>query len=1018
MTGHSWILRIGTPGLFLFVACLPLLFGQGCPGSGFPPFTEPAGARPPGDGSLTGNVPPSLSFTAPLTDLAAEVGDIVAISWTAEDPDNRASITILLDPDRQFGNGNEIVVLPAATTENLLGGFNLATATLPPATYRIIARLSDGVNPNVIVVAPGRLLLYGAGLAPGNVGPTIQVTAPSINLGVSQGDDVTISYCGRDPDDDGRTPPTAPSIVLLLDFDNDPTNDLEPLIAHLEAASAGFAVTYDGAYVFDFICAFGRFPVDLSDLAIALSLQTGIPIPAALTTDKCIILDCVPDNDCGVLVPTPRLDENGNPVEDDDGNPIFDLVPTPATDFELEVDVGAIPPRANGDPYYIRATMSDRVNRPVHGYGRGTLSVTQLGSGVIDLRQVGRTVSGSKFIGFDAGSRAGSGGIGVGDMDGDGVDDFVILSMFGGQINAGSAHLVLGLPDGGKFGSEVPLTSITTVYRGSIFLMPTTTGTNGLVAAARMGDVTDDGLPDMLLGAPYVEVFPHLHDDDPLDCDPPVCYPDLRPNPLSLPGADAFNAAMTGYDWREGLAGEEDSQFVCSHDLDLLRTTPIDGGYAFLIASENSLSGSVYNTLWTGAITTYGSGHYGAIFRGPWYDAPDLSQTVTPNWLSPNNRFGQTVATMPPMTNTSLSISPRYGTTLLISAPNGYEGRGHITITPNNNFINFTTEVLDFPNTESFPAYSDDFGLCTCDVVCRARTFPGFSTIVGAAIGDELGYASAAGDYNLDGSRDILCGAPGAEREGMNGRGIVYIIFGRPDWSGLDLGLQNPPRMEIWGTSRDDRFGEVQTIVGDLNQDGLPDIGFASQWADGPGGIDSGFIGVVFGGRRLTGENVFTVDQVGTPELPGFRIHGTQPGGHAGATLNTAGDFNGDGTDDMVIVAPNEERTIDGITRVGVAYLIFGGSHLSNRQFNLSQVGSPDLPGMVFVSPYAKGSAEEAPIDWINTAGDINDDGFADILVGVSQADFVNPLSPSQRRNNVGEMYLLYGNNVGSNASR
>ena len=98
-----------------------------------------------------------------------------------------------------------------------------------------------------------------------------------------------------------------------------------------------------------------------------------------------------------------------------------------------------------------------------------------------------------------------------------------------------------------------------------------------------------------------------------------------------------------------------------------------------------------------------------------------------------------------------------------------------------------------------------------------------------------------------------------------------------------------------------------------------------------------------------------------------------------------------------------------------VPFLMFWGQRGELGEFNLSQVGTPDLPGIVFVSPYAKGSAEEAPIDWANAVGDINGDGFGDIQLGVSEADYVNPLEPSQRRNKSGEMYLIYGSNAGSN---
>ena len=58
----------------------------------------------------------------------------------------------------------------------------------------------------------------------------------------------------------------------------------------------------------------------------------------------------------------------------------------------------------------------------------------------------------------------------------------------------------------------------------------------------------------------------------------------------------------------------------------------------------------------------------------------------------------------------------------------------------------------------------------------------------------------------------------------------------------------------------------------------------------------------------------------------------------------------------------------------------------------------------------------EATIDFANPAGDVNGDGFADILMGTSEADWVNPLDPTKRRLDAGRAYLIYGSNVGSNS--
>lgn len=939
MTRNSRSARFGLALITLFLISLPLTLGQMCGG----PRLEPVVPGPqPSSAVDEGN--PTFQFLKPDMDVSAEVGDIINITWVDSDPDSNAAITLLADPDNVFGNGNERVILPLVMEDDPANSFALDTSSLSQATYRIIARVNDNDHPELIAVAPGRLVLFGQGLLPGNISPIITMTQPDINLALAQGEATQLAYCGRDTDDGLDN--TIPDIVILLDTDEDPTNDLDLIGPDRENELLA-------------ACTGGSFP----------RLIKGV-----------LVLGCAKDDDCAGLAN--------------------------ATPFPLTVDVSQIPPRPSGEPYWPRVTMWDHSNPPVHSYSRGNISITSLGSGTIDLAQVGRTISGVKFYGFDAGGLSGSRAIGVGDLDGDGADDMVIVSRFGRGFevfNAGTAHVVMGRP-GEKFGSEISLNSIGTLYRGSMLTMPGTTGTEGIVSVCQVGDVDGDGRPDIAFGLPYVERFFDNLQDDVHRCsaDNPGCYGDLFPNPLS---SDVFDDDIKDRDYRE--------EGFCSNDLDPAAQTPINGGYVVLVSSRNELGTLTSNVFSLGSMgqDREGGPPFGARWRGPWNDLDDFTQTLRPFAIIPDNRFGETVNSMPVMTDASLDTPARFGRRLLISSPLAYRGRGQVILDRGGDWTR-----INGTGAQSFPWYVPRGG-CPPLQVERLQIFPERAWVVGAAIGDHLGYAAAAGDYNLDGSHDILMGAPDAERNGIPQIGIVYVLFGRPDFPAdmLDLQTTNPPRMEIRGTNVGDRFGLMQSIVGDVNQDGLPDIGFGSQFADGPNGADSGFVGVVFGGRRLTGENIFTVNQVGTAQLPGFKLFGAQPGGHAGAVVGNAGDFNGDGIEDLLVNAPDEIRLVDGLNRRGVGYIIFGGPHLNGGSFTTSQVGSAALPGVVIVSPYPVGGANEAPLDWIASAGDVNADGFADVFASVSRADFINPLEPGQRRPDAGETYLIYGNNTGSN---
>ncbi len=190
--------------------------------------------------------------------------------------------------------------------------------------------------------------------------------------------------------------------------------------------------------------------------------------------------------------------------------------------------------------------------------------------------------------------------------------------------------------------------------------------------------------------------------------------------------------------------------------------------------------------------------------------------------------------------------------------------------------------------------------------------------------------------------------------------------------------------------------------------------------------VDNGFVGVIFGKVTLDGDR--TISQIGSNDLKGIKFYGANAGDRAGADISSAGDFNRDGYGDLLISAPGVRfRDNNNRERMGVAYLIFGGTHLNgNLSFSLDQVGTSALPGIVFWSPFVSGSPNEAPIENVGLLGDINNDGFDDIGLGIPRADYLDsslPQDPNDtgtqpntgRRPDDGNLYIIYGNNTGSN---
>jgi hypothetical protein len=414
------------------------------------------------------------------------------------------------------------------------------------------------------------------------------------------------------------------------------------------------------------------------------------------------------------------------------------------------------------------------------------------------------------------------------------------------------------------------------------------------------------------------------------------------------------------------------------------------------------------------------------------------------------NEWGRTVGSLP-------SIDNDLGDELLVSSPGFDPGFGLLGIDHGRIDVWLSQDYTDDIHYGGEPVLSlPGYGACvggSCitsfdpddDSSFCVRCFhptPVHSVIIGEQGGDRLGFAGSAGQFNQDGTHDVAAGAPGADREGFVDNGIFYVFFTPQGGFGdTDLATEPFPRLEIRGSHHGDQFGSVQTEIEDMNGDGISDVGFGSQFYDDDViGIDAGYVGVILGNRPLTGENGFFPEAVGTPILAGVRFIGASAGAAAGFDVDSAGDFNADGFGDLLISSPNEVRceTTNGtfqlpvggtcspgtIPHFGVAYLIFGGTHLDpaingrqNNVFNLTEVGQPQLPGIVFVGRILPGTGAEtmAPLANVGGVGDIDGDGFDDIFVASPFADFVNLQDPTQRRVDAGEAYLIYGNNFGPN---
>lgn len=206
-----------------------------------------------------------------------------------------------------------------------------------------------------------------------------------------------------------------------------------------------------------------------------------------------------------------------------------------------------------------------------------------------------------------------------------------------------------------------------------------------------------------------------------------------------------------------------------------------------------------------------------------------------------------------------------------------------------------------------------------------------------------------AGDVNADGFDDVLIGVRGADGSFQNeGRAELYL--------GNAGGLAATPVWSVTGGQDDPGFGQAVAGVGDVNADGYDDIAVGAFFYDA-GEIDEGAAFVYFGGPA------------GPALAPSWTGQSNQADAHFGWSVAGAGDVNGDGYADLLVGARD-----------------YSGS-LSNEGRSYLYLGSPS--GLQLAPSWtASGGELNASFGWsVGTAGDLNGDGLADVIVGAPKRD-------------------------------
>jgi hypothetical protein len=251
--------------------------------------------------------------------------------------------------------------------------------------------------------------------------------------------------------------------------------------------------------------------------------------------------------------------------------------------------------------------------------------------------------------------------------------------------------------------------------------------------------------------------------------------------------------------------------------------------------------------------------------------------------------------------------------------------------------------------------------------------------ITGEITKDEIGLRLAnAGDVNADGIEDILIGAFQHDSAGYNS-GAAYIVPGSSTLTSMSL--IDPTIIKFTGANAGDLLGYNVAGVGDINADGIDDMLISSVHND-DAASNAGAAYLIHGDPLLFSKAV---------SAPGIlTITGETANDMAGYRVAKAGDVDGDGHPDLLISAFAND---DGGSGAGAVYLVPGSAtHTTSSSISLSDSSIIQFTGENAGDNLGRSIAGD---------GDIDGDGYADILIGASYND--------DGGNNAGAVYLIHG---------
>lgn len=248
----------------------------------------------------------------------------------------------------------------------------------------------------------------------------------------------------------------------------------------------------------------------------------------------------------------------------------------------------------------------------------------------------------------------------------------------------------------------------------------------------------------------------------------------------------------------------------------------------------------------------------------------------------------------------------------------------------------------------------------------------GWMFILGTS-GGGLGNAlTKLGDVNQDGLDDLLLAESGFSRN----RGVIKVILGNTDLTQID---PLNPKLELVGDDSLAGLGQNIQGVGDVDHNGYADL-------------------LVLKNQAKTGESQVEL-MLGQNDLSQFKhnsldFDGLVPNSEWGRELSAIGDLNRDGCTDFAISA--SLASFDGFEESGSVSLYQGQGEGCVQTEKLTTTTKPSLTFY--------GSESGARAGFATAGGDVNGDGFSDVLI----SEYKHNASGIMR----GRVYVIYGQSL------